>query len=38
MYHYLSLNYVCNEVREGVSKVNIVKQREIMFENNLFYV
>jgi len=36
LYHYLSLNYVYNEVREGVSKVTIVKQREIMFENNLF--
>ena len=36
LYHYLSLNYVCNEVREGVRKVNIIKQKEIIFENDLF--
>ncbi len=36
LYHYLSLNYVCNEVREGVRKVNILKQKEILFEDDLF--
>jgi len=37
LYHYLSLNYVYNEVREGVRKVNIIKQKEIIFENDLFF-
>jgi len=36
LYHYLSLDYVCNEVREGVRKVKLKKQREIVFEKNLF--
>ncbi|NOY97326.1 MAG: IS4 family transposase [Chlorobi bacterium] len=36
LYHYLSLDYVCNEVREGVRKINMDKQNEIVFENNLF--
>ena len=36
LYHYLSLDYVCNEVREGVRKVKLVNQREFVFEKNLF--
>jgi hypothetical protein len=36
LYHYLSLDYVCNEVREGARKVNLIKQKEIVFEKNLF--
>ncbi len=36
LYHYLSLEYVCNEVREGVRKVNLIKQTEIVFEEDLF--
>ena len=36
LYHYLSLDYVCNEVREGVRKVTILAQKEIAFEEDLF--
>jgi len=36
LYHYLSLDYVCNEVREGVRKVTLSNQRKIVFEENLF--
>ena len=36
LYHYLSLDYVCNEVREGVRKVQGVKQKEMVFEDDLF--
>ncbi len=36
LYHYLSLHYVCNEVREGVRKVNLTKQKEIIFDKDLF--
>ena len=36
LYHYLSLDYVCNNVREGVRKVTLVKQKEIVFEKDLF--
>lgn len=36
LYHYLSLDYVCNEVREGTRKVTIKKQREIVFKKDLF--
>lgn len=36
LYHYLSLDYVCNEVREGARKVNLVKQKELAFEMDLF--
>lgn len=36
LYHYLSLHYVCNEVREGARKVTPNKQREIVFEKDLF--
>ncbi len=31
LYHYLSLDYVCNEVREGVRRVTIATQKEIVF-------
>ena len=36
LYHYLSLDYVCNEVREGARKVCLPKQTEMLFERNLF--
>jgi hypothetical protein len=36
LYHYLSLDYVCNEVREGVRKLAPVTQKEIIFEQDLF--
>jgi len=36
LYHYLSLDYVCNEVREGVRKVQFKKQRELLFDQDLF--
>jgi hypothetical protein len=36
LYHYLSLDYVCNEVREGVRKVTIENQTEINFKEDLF--
>jgi IS4 transposase len=36
LYHYLSLDYVCNEVREGVRKVTLTIQNEIVFEKDLF--
>jgi hypothetical protein len=36
LYHYLSLEYVCNEVGEGVRKVTLKTQTEIAFENDLF--
>ena len=36
LYHYLSLDYVCNEVREGARKVNLMKQKEIIFDKDLF--
>ena len=36
LYHYLSLDYVCNEVREGVRKVTLSAQKEIAFEQDLF--
>lgn len=36
LYHYLTLDYVCNEVREGARKATIKKQREIVFEKDLF--
>ena len=36
LYHYLSLDYVCNEVREGARKITLPKQQEIMFERDLF--
>ena len=36
LYHYLSLDYVCNQVREGVRKVDVKTQLEAVFEQNLF--
>ena len=36
LYHYLSLDYVCNEVREGARKVNLRKQKEMFFDKDLF--
>lgn len=36
LYHYLTLDYVCNEVREGVRKISFPTQQEIVFEKNLF--
>jgi len=36
LYHYLSLDYVCNEVKEGVRKTNLKREKEIVFEYNLF--
>jgi len=36
LYHYLSLDYVCNEVREGVRKITLPEQKEMNFEKNLF--
>jgi hypothetical protein len=34
--HYLSLGYVCNEVRDGVRKVTLPKQKELEFEVDIF--
>jgi len=36
LYHYLSLDYVCNEVKEGVCKITLPVQKEIGFEKHLF--
>jgi len=36
LYHYLPLDYVVNEVRNGVRKVSF-KQRKMGFEKNLFF-
>ena len=36
LYHYLSLDYVCNQVREGVRRVTISTQIEIALEKDLF--
>jgi len=36
LYHYLSLDYVCNEVREGVRKVTISPQKVLVLEMDLF--
>jgi hypothetical protein len=36
LYHYLSLDYVCNEVKAGARKVNLIKQKEFVFEQDLF--
>lgn len=35
LYHYLSLDYVCNEVREGAKKIK-KKQTEFVFQDDLF--
>jgi len=36
LYHYLSLNYVCNQVGEGVKKITLPTQKKVVFEKNLF--
>jgi IS4 transposase len=36
LYHYLSLDYVCNEVREGVRKVTLKTQTKMNIESDLF--
>lgn len=36
LYHYLSLNYVCNNIREGVRKVAMPSQNEIVYDRDLF--
>ena len=36
LYHYLSLDYVCNQVKQGVKKVTLSTQTEIAFEIDLF--
>ena len=36
LYHYLSLDYVCNEVREGVRKMTISPQKVLVLERDLF--
>ena len=36
LYHYLSLDYVCNQVREGVRKITLPTQGKVVFEKNLF--
>jgi IS4 transposase len=36
LYHYLSLDYVCNKVREGVRKVTISPQKVLVLERDLF--
>jgi len=36
LYHYLSLDYVCNQVRGGVRKVTLESQQKITFEKDLF--
>jgi hypothetical protein len=36
LYHYLTLDYVCNQVREGVRKVTLSSQTKLPFEIDLF--
>ena len=36
LYHYLSLDYVCNQVREGVRKVSVKAQHDMGFKQDLF--
>jgi len=36
LYHYLSLDYVCNEVRAGARKVKLNAQKEFDFKKDLF--
>jgi len=36
LYHYLSLDYVCNEVKEGVTRVTLSNQTEMKLEIDLF--
>jgi len=36
LYHYLSLDYVCNQVKEGVKRVAISKQMKMKLDIDLF--
>ena len=36
LYHYLSLDYVCNQVREGVKKITLPTQEKLIFQKDLF--
>ena len=36
LYHYLTLDYVCNQVKEGVKKVTISTQKKITLDIDLF--
>jgi len=36
LYHYLSLDYVCNQIREGVRKVTFKTQQELVFQKDFF--
>ena len=36
LYHYLSLDYVCNEVKEGVKRVTLSNQTEMKLKIDLF--
>ena len=35
--HYLLLNYLCIEIKEGVRKVNLKSQTQMDIESDLFY-
>ncbi len=35
-YHYLTIDYVCNQVKEGARKAKQVQQLEIQFQRDLF--
>ena len=36
LYHYLTLDYVCNQVKEGAKKISINSQMDMQFKDNLF--
>lgn len=36
LYHYLTLDYLCNQVKEGARKAKQVRQKEIGFQRDLF--
>ena len=36
LYHYLTLDYVCNQVKEGAKKISANSQMHIQFRNDLF--
>lgn len=36
LYHYLTLDYVCNQVKEGVKKISVNSQIDIQFKEDLF--
>jgi len=36
LYHYLSLDYVCNQVKEGVKKIRLSSQTELILDVDLF--